>query len=58
MHYWNEMSYEEICDATGLSLSALKSRMHRARLRLAELMRQQSPDLIPLVAPKREPVGV
>lgn len=59
MHYWNDMSYEEICAATGLSLSALKSRLHRARHRLATLMRQQSPDLIPTVAASmREPMGV
>lgn len=56
MHYWNEMSYEEICETTGLSLSALKSRLHRARLKLAELLRREAPDLIPFVA-TRETVG-
>lgn len=50
MHYWQDMPYQEICDATGLSLSAVKSRLHRARLKLAELMRQQAPDLIPVLA--------
>lgn len=50
MHYWNELSYQEICDATGLSLSAVKSRLHRGRLKLAKLMREQAPDLIPLMA--------
>lgn len=50
MHYWNDMSYQEICEATGLSLSALKSRLHRARLKLAEVMRSEAPDLIPMMA--------
>jgi RNA polymerase sigma-70 factor, ECF subfamily len=50
MHYWNDLSYQEICDATGLSLSAVKSRLHRARLKLAEVMRAEAPDLIPVVA--------
>ena len=36
MFYWYEFSYEEIADALGLSLSAVKSRLHRARLSLAE----------------------
>jgi len=36
MFYWYDFSYEEISDALGLSLSAVKSRMHRARLALAE----------------------
>ena len=50
MHYWNELSYQEICQATGLSLSAVKSRLHRGRIKLAKLMRDQAPDLIPLMA--------
>ncbi|GAP64680.1 RNA polymerase sigma-70 factor, ECF subfamily [Ardenticatena maritima] len=47
LHYWYGYSYEEICEITGLSLSALKSRLHRARHRLAKLMREKSPDLLP-----------
>lgn len=61
MHYWNDLPYQDICDATGLSLSAVKSRLHRARLKLAELMRNQAPDLIPLLGAtsdnERESVG-
>ncbi|MBA3533463.1 MAG: sigma-70 family RNA polymerase sigma factor [Ardenticatenales bacterium] len=56
MHYWNDLSYQEICEATGLSLSAVKSRLHRARLKLAELMRAHAPDLIPLMAQAKEKV--
>ncbi len=54
MHYWNDLSYQEICEATGLSLSAVKSRLHRARLQLAEVMRNKAPDLIPLMAASME----
>ncbi|MGH2544362.1 MAG: RNA polymerase sigma factor [Ardenticatenaceae bacterium] len=58
MHYWNDYSYQEICEATGLSLSAVKSRLHRARLKLAEVMREEAPDLIPLVAASLEKESV
>jgi RNA polymerase sigma-70 factor (ECF subfamily) len=37
MLYWYEFSYEEIAEALSLSLSAVKSRLHRARRELAEL---------------------
>ncbi len=36
MYYWYDFSYEEICQALSLSLSALKSRLHRARRVMAE----------------------
>ena len=35
MYYWYEFSYEEIGEALSLSLSAVKSRLHRARLSMA-----------------------
>jgi RNA polymerase sigma-70 factor (ECF subfamily) len=35
MHYWYDFSYPEIGAALGLSVSAVKSRMHRARRILA-----------------------
>ena len=41
MFYWYEFSYDEIADALNLSLSAVKSRLHRARLALAETWTQQ-----------------
>jgi RNA polymerase sigma-70 factor (ECF subfamily) len=36
MRYWNDLSYEEIAEALSLSVSAVKSRLHRARLELAQ----------------------
>jgi RNA polymerase sigma-70 factor (ECF subfamily) len=36
MHYWYDYSYEEISEALSLSVSAVKSRLHRARKTLAE----------------------
>ncbi len=35
MRYWYDLSYEEIGQALGLSVSAVKSRLHRARRELA-----------------------
>lgn len=36
LRYWYEMSYEEIADVMDTSVSAIKSRLFRARRRLAE----------------------
>jgi RNA polymerase sigma-70 factor (ECF subfamily) len=36
MYYWYEHSYEEIAQALDLSISAVKSRLHRARKSMAE----------------------
>jgi RNA polymerase sigma-70 factor (ECF subfamily) len=35
MRYWYDLSYEEIAEATSTSVSAVKSRLHRARETLA-----------------------
>lgn len=40
LHYWGALSYAEVAHATGSSVAAVKSRLHRARGRLAELIRQ------------------
>lgn len=37
MRYWYEYSYDEIAEALSLSVSAVKSRLHRARKELAEV---------------------
>jgi RNA polymerase sigma-70 factor (ECF subfamily) len=36
MRYWYDLSYEEIAAATGTTVSAVKSRLHRARLSLGQ----------------------
>ena len=41
MFYWYEFSYEEIARALDLSVSAVKSRMHRARILLAKTWKDQ-----------------
>ncbi len=38
LRYWHDLSYEEIAESTGSTVSAIKSRLHRARLMLAEAM--------------------
>lgn len=43
MRYWNDLSYEEIAEATGTTVSAVKSRLHRARGTIAELMQGPAP---------------
>jgi len=41
LFYWEGLSYIEIGVATGLSLSAIKSRLFRARRTMAQLMTQE-----------------
>ena len=36
MYYWYDLSYDEIAQSLGLTISAVKSRLHRARLALSE----------------------
>ena len=37
LRYWHEMSYEEIAEVMDTSVSAIKSRLFRARRQLAEV---------------------
>lgn len=39
--YWYGYSYEEIADAMGISVSAVKSRLHRARKKIAQMITSQ-----------------
>lgn len=43
MYYWYDFSYDEICQALSLTMSALKSRLHRARRAMAEEWQKQQP---------------
>ena len=47
LRYWEEYSYEEIADAMDITVSAVKSRLFRARKQMAELVRQQEAAMIP-----------
>lgn len=38
LRYWNDLSYNEIADVTGLTESTIKTRLHRARHMLAEAL--------------------
>lgn len=48
MRYWYEFSYEEIAAALKTSVSAIKSRLHRARLDLANHWIEQTPVQTPV----------
>ncbi len=42
MYYWYDFSYEEISDSLSLTVSAVKSRLHRARLSMAQAWSDQN----------------
>jgi RNA polymerase sigma-70 factor, ECF subfamily len=42
MYYWYDFSYEEIAQSLSITVSAVKSRLHRARLTLAETLQKQA----------------
>jgi RNA polymerase sigma-70 factor (ECF subfamily) len=44
MRYWYDLSYDEIAEATRTTVSAVKSRLHRARGAMAEMMRTAPAD--------------
>jgi DNA-directed RNA polymerase specialized sigma24 family protein len=46
MRYWYDLSDEEIGQALSLSVSAVKSRLHRSRRELAELWLKQQTNSI------------
>lgn len=48
MRYWYEFSYEEIAETLSLTVSAVKSRLHRARNELASLWMEQGANAKPL----------
>lgn len=41
LRYWNDLSYEEIVQTTGLPESTIKTRLHRARRMLGEALRAE-----------------
>ena len=58
MRYWEDMSYQEIAEATGDTVDAVKSRLHRARSVLGTMLdggarRQAVPARRPGPRPRR-----
>ena len=47
LRYWEEYSYDEIAEAMGLSVSAVKSRLFRARKQMAEIYQEAEIALTP-----------
>lgn len=50
LRYWYDYSYEEIADVLNLTNSAVKSRLHRARLALADAWNDQNGQAQPIPA--------
>lgn len=48
MRYWYELSYEEIAESLSLTVSAVKSRLHRARLEMADSWTTQNIQTLPV----------
>ena len=47
MYYWYDFSYEEIAHSLSLTVSAVKSRLHRARITLAQTWQDQGVNTLP-----------
>ena len=46
LRYWNDLSYQEIVEITGLSESAVKTRLHRARKMVADALEAQGDEAV------------
>lgn len=53
MRYWHDMSYDEIAETTRATVSSVKSRLHRARGHVAEMMRATAGASTPKEEPTR-----
>ncbi len=51
LRYWYDLSYAEMAEMTGTTVSAVKSRLHRARLRLATLLSEEQETV-----PRKKPI--
>ena len=56
MYYWYDLSYDEICQSLSLSLSAVKSRLHRARKAMAQEWLRRQPAARPEMMRNGEPL--
>lgn len=55
LRYWNDLGYEEIADVTGESISAIKSRLHRAREMMATFLSSRESEANPQKQERRIP---
>ncbi|MCS6844240.1 MAG: sigma-70 family RNA polymerase sigma factor [Caldilineales bacterium] len=55
LRYWYDLSYKEIAEIMGITEAALKSRLHRARLQLAEMLEAQPGEGHATTATVKEP---
>lgn len=55
MRYWHDASEAEIAEALGLTVSAVKSRLHRARLALGKRWEESSTKTQPVRRPHESP---
>ncbi|HZT97866.1 MAG TPA: sigma-70 family RNA polymerase sigma factor [Chloroflexota bacterium] len=46
LRYWSDLSYQEVADATGLTLGAVKTQIRRATLMLRETLMGMGPELL------------
>jgi RNA polymerase sigma-70 factor (ECF subfamily) len=58
MYYWYDFSYEEIAESLSLTTSAVKSRLHRARLSLAQNWLDQNAMKYPAERKSHEPHAI
>jgi len=54
MYYWSDFSYEQIAEALNLTISAVKSRLHRARGEMARAWDEQLNQIIVLEGKRNE----
>jgi RNA polymerase sigma-70 factor (ECF subfamily) len=58
LRYWYDYSYEEMAAVLSLSTSAVRSRLHRARMTMAEHWREKEAALVRLGGTQDEPSAV
>jgi RNA polymerase sigma-70 factor (ECF subfamily) len=58
LRYWYDYSYEEMAEALSLSSSAVRSRLHRARMTMAERWREKEGSPVRLGGTQDEPSAV
>jgi RNA polymerase sigma-70 factor (ECF subfamily) len=53
LYYWYDYSYEEIAESLSITVSAVKSRLHRARQALASAWQKKQPSSKPALERKK-----